>query len=106
MIAHPNTQYADTADEAKKLLPAWFIPRMMTGDCQFGLLLSSGIVLPISKIRGVAQDAAGDIWLDVAMVTYKGGAVLGIKVPNLPTSKLEASVNAKHVVAALELSDE
>ncbi len=89
---------------AHELLPAWFIPRMMTDSWSFGLLLNTGHVLCIESILKVRQGADGHIWLDVEMMTRIPYA----KITNMihsPTSRTRASVQASRIVAAFELAD-
>jgi hypothetical protein len=47
---------SDDVEAAEKLLPAWFVPRMMTDEWVFGLLLVTGQVLaifaqPLKKVK-------------------------------------------------------
>jgi hypothetical protein len=51
--------------KAAALLPAWFVPRMMSDEWSFGLLLNNGFVLAVSHIKAVRQAADGSIRLDV-----------------------------------------
>jgi DNA-binding XRE family transcriptional regulator len=60
------------AEVASRLLPAWFIPRMMTDTWSFGLTLVTGLTLAISSILDVQQAADGSIWLDVRMLNCEG----------------------------------
>lgn len=93
-------------EEAEELLPAWFVRRMMGDTWRFGLLLVTRQVLVIETIRRVTKAADGTIWLDVSMHNEGIVDALG-KAPYVfaPTSRCEASVNAAHVVAALDLQD-
>jgi hypothetical protein len=43
----------DRVARAERLLPAWFVPRMMTDWWHFGLLLVTGQVIAIRGIREV-----------------------------------------------------
>lgn len=94
---------------AVALLPAWFVPRMIMDEWHFGLMLTTGQVLCISRIDDVKQAADGSIWLDVTMLPDNFGSehVYGrVMCPMVaPTHRLEASINAAHVVAAFELAD-
>ncbi|MCI5160603.1 MAG: hypothetical protein D3917_00965 [Candidatus Electrothrix sp. AX5] len=92
--------------KATKLLPAWFIPRMMDDVWQFGILLSTNEVLAVEHIDDVHQASNGDIWIDVTMCTetveYHG---LAQNIITSPTSRPKASINTSHIIAALELHD-
>src|SRR5260370_22598359 len=80
---------------AKKLLPAWFVPRMMSDEWQFGLLLTTGDILCISTINEVRQAADGAVWLDVEMLdgaSYEPEESRFLVAPI--SSRLTASVNA------------
>jgi hypothetical protein len=102
-----ETDDADVA-RATKLLPAWFVPRMMTDTWFFGLLLVTGEVAMIDTIHRVHQDAAGGLWLDVGMLEsnqLSTEVVDGRSVLWSPTSRHTATINAAHVVAAFELAD-
>lgn len=91
------------------LLPAWFCDRMFNDQWAFGLLLVTGEVLGISTITGVTRDANGGLWLDVEMLGKDADDWLpdfyGKAVMTAPTKRLEASINAAHVVCAFELAD-
>lgn len=94
---------------ASALLPAWFIPRMMTDEWSFGLLMTTGVIMAISCIDSVNQAADGSIWLDVRMW---GSDHLWVELHRktmplmaAPTKRLQASINAAHVIAAFELAD-
>lgn len=99
----------DPSDEFCRLLPAWFTPRMLDDEWAFGLLLVTGVVLGISHIERVVQAADGSLWLDVDMMeNYASVSIhkdFWSSVVVAPTSRLRASVNAAHVVAAVELAD-
>ena len=103
----------DEVEAAQKLLPAWFVQRMMTDEWTFGLLLATGQVLVINRIASVHQAADGSIWLDVEMREKREDSwlepELGKMPSNLnyllaPTERNDASINAAHVVAAFELA--
>lgn len=96
----------DSIEEATKVLPAWFVPRMMGDEWFFGLVMSDGSVLGISNIQAVYRDAAGKLWLDVRML--ENDVVLHSAPWNLrfaPTSRVEASVSVDHIMYAIELAD-
>jgi len=99
-------------EAAEKLLPAWFVPRMMSDCWCFGLLLSTGVTVVAERIQAVTQATDGTIWLDVTLRT--DDKMIGVYGPM--TGKLQyfvapaaertdMSINAHHVVAAFELSD-
>lgn len=91
-------------EAAMRILPAWFVPRMMTDEWSFGLLLITGQILCLTHINSVHRAGDGSVWLDVEMM--RAGDVW---VPKngfvAPTSRTWASVNAAHVIAAFELAD-
>jgi hypothetical protein len=95
-------------EAAARLLPAWFVERLMTDTCSFGLLLSTGVILYVESITAVHQAADQSLWLDLNMgmgddLTRTG--LWGFPLASAPTSRPQASVNAAHVVAAFELTD-
>jgi hypothetical protein len=92
-------------NEATEILPAWFVPRMITDTWSFGLLLSTGDILGIASIASVHQDASGEIWLDVEMMEGHWRDEWGRKVLCAPTSRSAATVRASAVVMAFELAD-
>jgi hypothetical protein len=101
----------ENAEAASRLLPAWFIPRMMTDDWSFGLTLVSGFTLAISSIIDVQQAADGSIWLDVRMLNCEEARGLPQgdgthwKLLASPTKdRRTASVAAVYIVAAVELA--
>jgi len=99
-------RYYQSIMDAGKLLPAWFVPRMMDDEWSFGLLLVTGQVLHITHIGHVAQDAAGTIWIDANMNDDPPfQAWKGMKDLTAPTSRRTISINAAHVVAAFETAD-
>ncbi|MBF0401217.1 MAG: hypothetical protein HQL90_10665 [Magnetococcales bacterium] len=96
--------------EEARILPAWFVPRMMTDNWFFGLLMVSGITIGVERIEKLRRDAAGNIWLDVILldrlmshmaVPYKSTKTFFVA----PTSRTTASINASHVMAVFELAD-
>ena len=86
--------------EAQKLLPAWFVDRMMTDTWYFGLLTISGTVIGIETILRVYQAADDSIWLDVILLTDSWTSAF-----KAPTARTTASINTRHIVAAFELAD-
>jgi len=84
---------------AEEWLPAWFVPRMMQGNGGLALYLVTGLALPIERIDRVHQSADGSVWLDVILAMPTDAADLKL---GLPASEPEATVNAAHVIAAIE----
>ena len=100
-----NTNTIDSPVDTS-LLPAWFTERMMCDHWSFALLTVSGVTICIESIQKVVRASDGSIWLDVVLLE-EGNPWTG-KIENklsAPTSRLEASVNASHIVAAYELAD-
>ena len=93
---------AAKVERCRKLLPAWFVPRMMEDAWVFGLLLSTGKVLAIEHIDEVRQAADGSLWIGIDMCRDPANAWAAI---HPPTSRTRASVNVAHIVCALELAD-
>lgn len=95
--------------EAERLLPAWFTGRMMCDNWSFGLLMGTGDVLCISRINRVSEAKNGAVWIDVELLPDEAMVVArdrpDWRFRYAPTERLEASVNAAHVVAAFELAD-
>jgi hypothetical protein len=90
-----------TPDQATaEWLPAWFVPRMMEGNGGLALYLVTGVVVPIDRIDRVHQAADGSVWLDVVL-SLPGDGFDGRRMA-LPATNPEASLNAAHVVAAIE----
>jgi hypothetical protein len=102
-----SEEYLTKGIDAKRLLPAWFIPRMMDDCWSFGLLLITGHTLAIECIEAVHLAADGSLWIDVTMKT--GEDVWLRDSPGrllfAPTSRTTASVNVAQIVAAFELAD-
>ena len=93
---------------AERILPAWFVSRMMKKPGKYGLMLSAGNILAVERILEVHTAADGTIWLDVRMVEtgdYLPGS-LDRRVFTAPSDALEASVNASAVVAAFTFANE
>lgn len=87
------------------LLPAWFSERMMSDCWSFGLLLLTGDTICIKQITNISQAADGGLWLDVIMMDAKPVYGFGGNLLVSPTSRSKASINASHIVVAVELSD-
>ncbi|MDX2242561.1 MAG: hypothetical protein NW224_17880 [Leptolyngbyaceae cyanobacterium bins.302] len=90
------------AMQARQMLPTWFVERMMTDTWWFGLMMSNGTVIGIHRILSVDQAADGTIWLTVELLS---DTPEDDRIFIAPTSRLTASINASHVVAAYELLD-
>lgn len=88
---------------AEHMLPAWFVGRMMSDEWYFGLMLTNGTTIGITHIDAVRLDAAGELWIDVRMLDPKLGPA--VRVMKAPTSRLEASIQVRHIVAAFEIAD-
>jgi hypothetical protein len=63
-------------NKAAALLPAWFIPRMMSDHWEFGLLLVTGQLLHVEHIDDVSG-WPGNIWIDVTMANAKKTEING-----------------------------
>lgn len=95
----------DKMEEAERILPAWFVGRMMGDVWHFGLLLSTGAVLFVECINRVWQAANGDVWIDVRLAEGDAPSKFcGVAPSGSPTIRAECSVNARHIVAAVELA--
>jgi hypothetical protein len=94
-------------EAAQKLLPSWFIIRMMSDSWYFGLLTVNNTIIGIQCIDGVSQAADGSIWMDVTLLDTNllRTDVLQQDIIIAPTSRTRASINASHIVAAFELED-
>ncbi len=98
-------EHYDQIDEASGILPAWFVYRMMDDEWHFGLMLSNGTTIGISKILEVSQDAAGDIWLDAEMLPHGCGDQTSLKILTAPCEeRRRVSINARHVMFAFEIA--
>ena len=90
-------------------LPAWFTERMKDDVWSFGLLMCDGTIIGIQAIEAINQAADGTIWLDVRLMDSSDGTTAWLdnfdKKFVAPTSRLEASINASHVMAAFEIAD-
>lgn len=84
---------------AEGWLPAWFVPRMMEGNGGLALYLVTGLSLPIERIDRVYRASDGAIWLDVILTLPEDATDLKLRIP---ATEPEATVNAAHVVAAIE----
>jgi hypothetical protein len=92
--------------EATELLPAWFTERMMTDVWSFGLLLVTGQMLHIEHIYAVTG-SPGNVWIDVRMhsdLPGEGEDWHEHIVCSPTQDRRTASINAAHVVLAVELA--
>ena len=89
------------------LLPAWFAERIAGDAARFGVLLATGHVLIVDRVRSVRGVPGGAVWIDVEIIVpfKKEGFPWG----HFPLIKLSAderavcSLNAAHVVAVVEV---
>lgn len=102
----------DAEDFPKKMEGyPWFMARMMTDNWSFGLLLVTGHLLLIENIIGLSIALDGE-WLDVELWQEKHGEFVtaemterGYNVVTAPTTRTTVSINARHIVMAMELAD-
>jgi hypothetical protein len=98
------------SEEWTRLLPAWFVPRM-AGDCWFfALILTNGQALYVESIENVRMSADENLWIDVLLHPQSEAdsaywKIKGVPLVGAPTSRTQASVNARHVVYAVEMAD-
>jgi len=99
----PPHRFGASAD----LLPAWFAERIAGEAARFGVLLATGHVLIVDRVRSVRGVPGGAVWIDVEIIVpfKKEGFPWG----HFPLIKLSAderavcSLNAAHVVAVVEV---
>lgn len=98
-------------DEMKKVLPVWFIERMVNDYWHFGMLLRSGQVLVFTRIIKLSSDAK---WLEVEMAENDGEKVTEFfkegPAKDLPTiyslpERTTASVSVAQIIACFELAN-
>lgn len=99
----------DEIEAAEKLLPAWFVPRMMSDTWFFAFIMTNGTIVHFDTILGVTQAADGSIWIDVDLLPP------GQHPPQMPasdrdfkaptTSRTQASIHASHIMFAIETAD-
>jgi hypothetical protein len=94
----------ERVNNAEKLLPAWFVPRMMRDVWGFGFLLSSGDRVHFERINDVCQAADGTIWIDVTLHVRqpRSNNADGNYILALESDRKKASINAAHIVMAFE----
>jgi hypothetical protein len=103
-------EYDKATARCAQLLPAWFVPRMMTDVWSFALLTANRQAILIDHINRISQAADGGLWLDVQLLDSAGGweenlRQMGLHIITAPTTRTSASVNAAHIVAAFEIAD-
>ena len=85
----------------------WFVPRMMTDEWCFGLLVSDSLALAVTSITAIRRHG-GIVWLDVDLATEAHTEVQladGLRLMFAPfPDRVAASVRADAVIAAFELS--
>tara|TARA_R110000868_G_scaffold108548_1_gene296180 strand:+ start:698 stop:1006 length:309 start_codon:yes stop_codon:yes gene_type:complete len=93
-------------DEAGRILPAWFVSRMMTDEWQFAFVLSDGTQLALTRIDWVVRDSTGRIWLDVRLMAprYRESHT-GWNLTYAPTARVRSSVSVDHIMYAIEIGD-
>jgi hypothetical protein len=83
---------------------------MMDDSWSFGLLLVTGQMLHIESTNAIRGEP-GNVWLDVTMgvefpICLKGNQDWANRIVSSPTKgRTTASINAAHVVMAVELAD-
>ena len=98
--------FGEEVEEATRLLPAWFVTRMMTDHWFFGLLTDTGIIIGVEHIRSVNLGADGLVWLDVTLLSEPPlQTPPGMNLLIAPTDRTDASIAASHIVAVFELAD-
>lgn len=91
--------------KAQKLIPAWFVVRMMSDRWSFGILTSDGRTFVINQILEVSEDGK---WIDVELALKKECAIEQHMGQNFVYAIAEdrriATINVLHVVCAMELA--
>jgi hypothetical protein len=95
-------------DVAVTLMPPWFVGHMLSGHGRYGLLLTTGDVLRVSRLMAVHVSSVGAVLLDVLLdsagvpldvdLAWQSKHFLGAPVPGA----VFASVNVTCVMAAVE----
>lgn len=107
-LADHSGELAETMAEWMRLLPAWLTARIGGDTWFFGLLMSTGHVLAVESITNVRMGADGSVWLDVWLIPdgwEPHRNIAGAPLVTSPTNRTTASINAAHIVAAMELAD-
>ena len=92
----------------QEIIPSWFMLRMCSDEWFFGLMLTSGNVLGISKINNLSLANDGTVWIDAEMLestTLSEDVSSKFNVITSPTSRTDVLINSNHVVMAFELAD-
>lgn len=103
-----DAELAREIEGAQSLLPLWFVPRMMTDEWVYGLMMASGNIVAVERMQAVRRAADGSLWIDVILAPaddYWGGNHYDPSVFGAPSSRRRASINVAHVAAAFELVD-
>ena len=107
-LADYSGESAERMAEWMRLLPAWLTARIGGDTWFFGLLMTTGHVLAVESITNVRMGADGTVWLDAWLVPEGWTPARGIDGAPLvtsPTDRTTATINAAHIVAAMELAD-
>jgi hypothetical protein len=96
---------------APKLLPAWFVHRMIDSIGDFAFLLTTGDVVNFMCIGAIRQDVTGELWIDVILnpksplentAFWCAALIGGVDDAN----RGNASIQARHIVAAVDLTQD
>lgn len=92
---------------AQELMPVWFVPRMMSEQWIYGLMMSYGQLIAIEIINDITRAADGSIWIEVTLAPADDywGTNYDPSVFGAPTTRRKASINVAHIAAALDLID-
>ena len=101
-------EIADT-ERAKRLLPAWFVGRMMGDRRNFAFLMATGDMVHFETILDVHKAADGSLWVDVALVdgvpmSNQGCSTKGRHIVT-PVDRQIASINIGHIALAFETAE-
>ena len=87
----------------QQVLPVWYVRRMSEDSWGFGLLLTSGDILAIERIKGLSSDKA---WIEVVLKPKHDdlpAEMFGTPIIYAPTDRLSASVRVEQISAAFEI---
>lgn len=102
----PMREFNDKYAKAVKLLPGWFVSRMMSDTWYFGLYLTNGTCLAISTITDVDQDENGKLWITADMVDEDCMSSSAKNIVCSPTrGRLTTSIAVDHIMYAVELAE-
>lgn len=89
----------------------WGLDRISGDVWFFGLLMTNGTIVGIECCTDIRLAPDGSMWLDVRLLS-KGQDIYcleeswkGREILKAPTSRTDASINAAHVMAIVELAD-